>query len=61
MSDFLTKSIDELKELIITVRGDLDRPLRQKLMCLITLDTHSRDVVSRLIDEKVKSAEEFQW
>jgi len=30
-------------------------------MCLITMDTHSRDVVLKLIDEHVKKADEFQW
>jgi len=30
-------------------------------MCLITMDTHSRDVVDRLINENVKKADEFQW
>jgi dynein heavy chain len=43
------------------VQGDLDKPLRQKIMVLITMDTHSRDVVDRLINENVRKAEEFQW
>jgi dynein heavy chain len=42
------------------VQGDLDKPLRQKIMVLITMDTHSRDVVDRLINENVRKAEEFQ-
>jgi dynein heavy chain len=43
------------------VQGDLDKPLRQKIMVLISMDTHSRDVVDRLINENVRKAEEFQW
>jgi len=35
--------------------------VRQKIMCLITMDTHSRDVIDRLIKENVRKAEEFQW
>lgn len=28
--------------------------MRQKIMCLISIDTHSRDVVIRLINEHVR-------
>jgi dynein heavy chain len=41
------------------VQGDLDRPLRQKIMCMITLDTHSRDIMDKLIVENVRKADEF--
>lgn len=30
-------------------------------MCLITLDTHARDVVDKLIQEHVRKPDEFQW
>lgn len=35
----------DLVGLIKMVQGDLDKPLRQKIMCMITLDTHSRDIM----------------
>jgi len=35
--------------------------MRQKIMVLITADTHSRDVIQLLIDQNVRKAEEFQW
>jgi dynein heavy chain, axonemal len=57
----LDQSRKELTDLIKMVQGDLDRPLRQKIMCMITLDTHSRDVMIRLINENVKKNDEFQW
>lgn len=43
------------------VQGDLSKNLRQKIMCLITLDTHSRDIVDRLDSENVKKLDAFQW
>ena len=43
------------------VQGDLDRPLRQKIMCLITTDAHSRDIIDKLVVEKVTQYDEFQW
>lgn len=50
MKDFYKKSVELLTELIRFVRADdLKKPLRQKLMCLITMDTHARDVVDKLI------------
>jgi dynein heavy chain len=30
-------------------------------MCLITLDTHGRDMVDKLIQEHVRKPDEFQW
>jgi dynein heavy chain len=35
--------------------------MRQKIMCLITMDTHSRDVVEKLDAENVKKVDAFQW
>jgi len=43
----------DLTNLIKMVQGDLDRPLRQKIMCLITMDAHSRDIIEKLIRENV--------
>jgi len=43
-----------LTELIKMVQGSLDRSLRTKVMCLITMDAHSRDIIDKLIVEKVK-------
>lgn len=57
----LEKQKEGLVGLIKMVQGDLSKPMRQKIMCLITLDTHSRDVVIKLIEEHVRKADEFQW
>ena len=35
--------------------------MRMKLMCMITMDAHSRDIIGKLFDEKVGNADEFQW
>jgi dynein heavy chain len=61
MKNIAKKSKHELTGLIKMVQGDLDRPLRQKIMCMITLDTHSRDIMDKLIVENVRKADEFQW
>ena len=61
MSDCLQEQKDMLTGLIKIVQGDIDKPLRQKVMCMITMDTHSRDIIEKLRNEEVKSADEFQW
>ena len=43
------------------VQGDLEKPVRQKIMCLITMDAHSRDIIEKLQKEGVTRADEFQW
>ena len=59
LKSYLEKSINDLTDLIKMVQGKLSPPMRQKIMCLITLDAHSRDVMIRLLDEKVRKADEF--
>lgn len=61
MKEFYKKSVELLTDLIKLVQGDLDRSMRQKIMCLITMDTHSRDVVDKLDAENVKKIDAFQW
>jgi len=55
------KQMDILKALILMVQGDLSKASRQKIMCLITMDAHSRDVINTLNREGVVKADEFQW
>ena len=43
------------------VQGELTKEERQKIMCLITLDTHSRDIIEKLDNENVKKSDAFQW
>lgn len=61
----MKKAFDEqvvsLTNLIKLVQTDIDRPFRQKVMCLITMDAHSRDIIDKLIVEKVYQFDEFQW
>ena len=61
MKDCQINQIKLLSDLIKMVQGDLSRPLRMKLMCMITMDAHSRDIIGKLYDEKVLNSDEFQW
>jgi len=55
------KQIDDLKALIMMVQGDLTKPVRQKIMCLITMDAHSRDIIGQLKDANVERIDDFLW
>jgi dynein heavy chain len=55
------KQKGQIDRLIDLVCGDLTKALRQKIMVLITLDTHALDVTDALIKEDVASVTHFRW
>lgn len=55
------RQVAQLKDLIDIINGDLSKNDRKKLITLCTIDVHARDVVQRLIDERVESSSAFQW
>ncbi|KAL3274195.1 hypothetical protein HHI36_015611 [Cryptolaemus montrouzieri] len=59
--DYYKKQVSQLSTLISHLLGDLTKQNRQKIMTICTIDVHSRDVVSKLIQTKVESASAFQW
>jgi len=50
-----------LQDLIKLVLGELKGSDRVKIITIITLDVHARDVIQKLIDEKVEGQEAFLW
>ncbi|GBF97683.1 flagellar outer dynein arm heavy chain beta [Raphidocelis subcapitata] len=55
------RQVSQLAGLIEMINSDLSKLDRKKLITLCTIDVHARDVVQRLIDERVESAGAFQW
>ena len=53
--------IDGLTGLIDLVRTKLTKAERMKIMCLITLDAHSRDIASNLLRDNVTERTQFEW
>jgi dynein heavy chain len=53
--------VTQLAGLIEMINSDLSKLDRKKLITLCTIDVHARDVVQRLIDDRVESAGAFQW
>lgn len=54
MKDYQRKQISQLNALINLLLGDLSSGDRQKIMTICTIDVHSRDVVSKMISQKVR-------
>lgn len=61
MKEYHEKQKKQLNGLIMMVQKDLTKEVRQKVMNLVTIEVHSRDIVQRLIDENITSAQSFVW
>ena len=55
------RQVTQLSELIELITGQLSPNDRKKLVTLCTIDVHARDVVQRLLDERVDNVMAFQW
>lgn len=61
MKDYLTIIWARLKSLIERVRTDLSSELRVKIITIITIDVHERDVVQMFVDRKIGDNQSFAW
>lgn len=57
----LSSQVSQLTTLINMLIGDLSKGDRQKIMTICTIDVHARDVVAKLIHQKVENAMAFLW
>ena len=61
LKDYLKMYDDRLGKLVDLVLGRLNKRDRKKIVTIITIDVHSRDVVQMLIENKVPDADKFDW
>ncbi|XP_061081745.1 dynein axonemal heavy chain 11 [Conger conger] len=61
LKDYNRKQITQLNALINLLLGELSPGDRQKIMTICTIDVHARDVVAKLIAQKVTNAQAFAW
>ncbi|PFH34573.1 dynein heavy chain family protein [Besnoitia besnoiti] len=61
MKDYKRVYDDRIEKLIRQVQQDLTCDLRVKIITLITIDVHARDVVESFINKKLTEASSFQW
>uniref|UniRef100_A0A670JQ67 Dynein axonemal heavy chain 11 n=1 Tax=Podarcis muralis TaxID=64176 RepID=A0A670JQ67_PODMU len=61
LKDYHKKQITQLNALISLLLGELTSSDRQKIMTICTIDVHARDVVAKLVAQKVTSSQAFAW
>ena len=61
LKDYYKKQVTQLNTLINLLLGDLTKGNRQRIMTVCTIDVHARDVVAKLIQQKVENSQAFTW
>lgn len=53
MKEYYKKQVTQLNTLVTMLIGQLSKGDRQKIMTICTIDVHARDVVAKMIAQKV--------
>uniref|UniRef100_A0A087YME5 Dynein axonemal heavy chain 17 n=1 Tax=Poecilia formosa TaxID=48698 RepID=A0A087YME5_POEFO len=61
MKEYYRKQVSQLNALISMLIGQLTPGDRQKVMTICTIDVHARDVVAKMISQKVENSQAFVW
>uniref|UniRef100_A0A6Q2WZ44 Dynein axonemal heavy chain 17 n=1 Tax=Esox lucius TaxID=8010 RepID=A0A6Q2WZ44_ESOLU len=61
MKEYYRKQVAQLNTLISMLIGQLSPGDRQKVMTICTIDVHARDVVAKVIAQKVENSQAFVW
>uniref|UniRef100_G3NCH8 Dynein, axonemal, heavy chain 9 n=1 Tax=Gasterosteus aculeatus aculeatus TaxID=481459 RepID=G3NCH8_GASAC len=61
MKEYYKKQVSQLNTLISMLIGQLSPGDRQKVMTICTIDVHARDVVAKMIAQKVENSQAFVW
>uniref|UniRef100_A0A665X2B6 Dynein, axonemal, heavy chain 9 n=1 Tax=Echeneis naucrates TaxID=173247 RepID=A0A665X2B6_ECHNA len=61
MKEYYKKQVSQLNTLISLLIGQLTPGDRQKIMTICTIDVHARDVVAKMIAQKVENSQAFVW
>ncbi|XP_015248307.1 PREDICTED: dynein heavy chain 9, axonemal [Cyprinodon variegatus] len=61
LKEYYKKQVSQLNTLINLLIGQLTPGERQKVMTICTIDVHARDVVAKMINQKVENSQAFVW
>ena len=61
MKDYYNVTVSRILSLIERVRTDLSMELRIKIITIITIDVHGRDVIEKFVAQKIMDSGAFMW
>ncbi|KAJ0060498.1 hypothetical protein NL108_014189, partial [Boleophthalmus pectinirostris] len=61
LKEYHKKQVTQLNTLISLLIGQLSPGDRQKVMTICTIDVHARDVVAKMVAQKVENSQAFVW
>jgi dynein heavy chain len=61
LKEYAAKQIRDLSDLVNLTVTSLSKNERQRVMCMITMDAHGRDIVEKLIRIGVEKVSHFEW
>jgi dynein heavy chain len=61
IKDYLVLTKKRIDELIKIVRHPLSKDLRVKIITIITIDVHERDVIKMFVEKKIADQGHFKW
>ena len=61
MKSVKKKQVSALNKLCDMVRGNLGKLDRKKVVNIITVEVHSRDVIDRMVKSGCSSVNDFEW
>uniref|UniRef100_A0A3B4BCN4 Dynein heavy chain hydrolytic ATP-binding dynein motor region domain-containing protein n=1 Tax=Periophthalmus magnuspinnatus TaxID=409849 RepID=A0A3B4BCN4_9GOBI len=61
LKEYHKKQVTQLNTLISLLIGKLSPGDRQKVMTICTIDVHARDVVTKIVAQKVENSQAFVW
>lgn len=61
MKEYFLIIVARINHLISRVRTDLSKDLRNKIITIITIDVHERDVIDDFVVKKISDQQGFAW
>lgn len=61
IQEYYEQTLSQLSDLIQLTKTKLDKAMRTRVMCAITYDAHSRDMIEKALRQMAFEATSFQW
>jgi dynein heavy chain len=61
MKEYFNVTVSRIASLIERVRTDLTQEVRIKIITIITIDVHERDVINMFVQQKIVDSGSFAW